>query len=800
MDIFLGHERFSYQDISSIYDDWKPASNEFISWKKVWDLDNLPNFQSEPEDTFAGGFNGSLIARYRNPYSIYDTKSIQLYDYKGNLIYDYQIKTDANNLYFHVTQSDKLIVLTSNGKLLTYFAGRNVDEKLFADDNIEIFHACIWDTGFIYFTRSFDIYYAPFFGQPQFFRNFEDTGQIPVIVRVIPPEYTANKSPIIFLSDNTNKITIITKDDHWQVTFDGDVCFFEISPNFSTVAIICLIDSTFVLIVTAINLTTQHITRYLPSKEGRFLQMRWVGSDSVVITYEDSVNIVLFDDIVEMDKEQYPFSGLSWVFTSTDYALIFSSGTLFKLNLVSEKLSQTIRPKPDTPPSKLIDAFIKRSAEHVMQMKNSDELENAMQTLLESAQEVDSISEQRILMLSANFARTYLSLSNHYQIFTETAQKIRISNTLQTDLCVLISPHYLYSEITQTDLLYRICNRHRFSMALKIADFLSFDKRSIVTEWCLAITDNSDCDNALRFIKSNFAQNTDIFDICQIASCLYHEGRTTFAKKVAELEPSAMRIVPFYTHMNMWEEAILAANKSCDSSLFINVFNQAVDNGLFSLISPIVGNDYVMFSTVAKMISQERLVSLLTIYNENPKSLILSARDRAYFDIIINYRSNFVPENVVNFQSTLIKSVGDFENNVQTLATGQSKNKAIEQMILNLDLSNTSTVQHFIQRLKGKQSKYYIMIGSVLAKHPHLKPKFAYLADTHFKQYWYHYLMMILYNFGYEDALIFIKKIPIPDEAAKMENIINCKNKIEQQKLLNEGKDFTLFAPKFTYF
>ncbi|OHS99317.1 hypothetical protein TRFO_34291 [Tritrichomonas foetus] len=790
MEKILGKEELSYSTVSDIQLDWTAIDDVRYSWKKIWDLDSILNFNPTIEK-YSGGVNGSLIAQFEKSWNMIYAQPIRLYDYKGNLVYEYKIKSPASDLFFHVTSSDRLIVLTNKCQLFIFFAGRNVASYFLAD--CDVVEASIWDHGLVFLTANHEIYYAPFFENPTLLCSIAEFPMRPSVMKVIPAEYTANNSPIVYLNDCSDQITVATSEGAWQIPFHDQIITFAFSPNYSMIAFLCQNDDDLSLIITESDPGSSHLLTVILDTEGKtFLQLSWVGNDFPIITYEDSVNIVLSSgSVIQMSTDRYPFSGRSAIFTCSESALVFSSGSLFKIKIVNDDFSLVSSTKPLYPPSQLVDAFVKRSSDKAILLKKNGALEEAMDVCLKSALEVDSPAEQRILMLSANFARTYFDMSNKIDVFSENAQKLRLVNAMRNELNILLSPLHLFEEVHQNDILLRICNRQRFSLALKVADFLYYDKRAIITEWCLAMAYNiSDDDVALRIISKKLDDN---FEINAIATALHNEGRVELSKQVARLERSTARVVPFYISCGMWEEAIDAAVRSSDSSLFIDVVNQAIDNNLTDIVTDAVGRDFITYSTIAKMVGQQGIA----------QSSELSGKNEIYFRMCQKYASNYVPENMVTYMTRLDESNTSFDRKLQSFYNKRIENdtinKVIEKFILGAaDPRQPKPIADFVSNMKVNKRKFYVMMGSTYAKHKKWN-KFLGLTNEAYSSYWHHYVMMAQFHFGHDHATEFVNAIQDAKQLENLKGLLQMSPN-EQYETFAGMKQVRLFDNKFELF
>ncbi|KAK8887709.1 Vacuolar protein sorting-associated protein 16 [Tritrichomonas musculus] len=795
MEYLIGKEDISDTSIVDISKDWRVYGDTCLSWRKLWDLDSTLYFGNDAEEKFSGGNDGTLIARYRKPDISYHAKSIEIYDYKGNKIYEYQIK-DANDLFFHVTKEDRLIVLTSNGCLMTFFAGREVSKVQICDQDKNILKAELWDEGLVFINQDFDLFYMQFTEKPQLLHNIKNYCQMIDKMKIVPPNDTRQLT--IFITNASDKIFVINEHDIEEVILEPDsfIANFSINSCCSHIAfLINSLDDTKIL-VTEIDPKNILVNTYLEQRNEVMQQLSWAGSSVPIISYEDSVNILCNDfHIYEMSNGRYPFSGRSWVFPSSNYSLIFSSGALFILKEISDNLFDALRSDIKTSSMNLVNAFLKRSSEKALMMKKEGTLRNAVDMTISAAFDIDSPQVQQLFMFAANFGRTYLDLSNGSEAFSDDIQKLRICNSFVKELNIFISPLNLYDITSSRSLLSRICNRKRFSLALKIADFLkSYDKQFIVTEWCLAMAyENQDDENALKFISAKYSKNEELFEINAIATALSKEGRLNLAKKVAGLDKASMNVVPFFISCGMWEEALVAAQNSYDSTLFVECFNKAIDNKLDDTVLNIVKNHKTMLKTIAKLIPSdpETINHIQNIKSGNDEELsLIIKRNKTYIRVISENSSSFLPPNIFNYVKGQQMSANQFQVDWKQPLGDRTINKALEEIILSIDYTSVSNITDFIKKCShstnfltkkfgSHDDKYYIMIATVLAKHKKWV-EFCALTDNAFKNYYHNYVMIALYNFGYDHAIEFIQKIHDTGRAKKLEELLKNPDQTSQ--------------------
>ena len=207
MDQLVGPSNLSYRVISSLSSDFNISGCDCFSWKKLWDLSLLPESLGFENTVFSGCNNGSIIAVHSPTYARNClTNSITVHDMKYNVLYRYIVNIMCDKIFFYVTSSDHLIVLTNRGMLVTYFSGyeksrinlyhsNDIDPMI---DTDEIIAADFWDNGLVFMTQK-KIYYCPFYcSRPILFATLTEVNHYIREFKVIPSEYTDDNQPIIY--------------------------------------------------------------------------------------------------------------------------------------------------------------------------------------------------------------------------------------------------------------------------------------------------------------------------------------------------------------------------------------------------------------------------------------------------------------------------------------------------------------------------------------------------------------------------------------------------------------------------
>ena len=149
MQELIGENPPTLESFSKIRENWDSTPDLEYSWKNVWERQNYDELAPSIE-RYSGGVNGNSIAYHKPDFSRDSLKKlITVHDYKMNEIYSYRISSRCDDIFFYMTQSDRLVVLTNRGILLTYFAGRLINQYPLTSSIIT--KAEFWENGLVFF-------------------------------------------------------------------------------------------------------------------------------------------------------------------------------------------------------------------------------------------------------------------------------------------------------------------------------------------------------------------------------------------------------------------------------------------------------------------------------------------------------------------------------------------------------------------------------------------------------------------------------------------------------------------------
>jgi hypothetical protein len=210
-----------------------------------------------------------------------------------------------------------------------------------------------------------------------------------------------------------------------------------------------------------------------------------------------------------------------------------------------------------------------------------------------------------MLMMSAAFGKVYLPQYDNME-FAKAIQIIRTRNLFRDKLNVIVPAEILRTldVVTPGDIVHRIAGRGLIAEAIEYADQLGCDKVPIVTDWCTQVISKVKDDQiAFRLISQKM---TAAFDPTAVASVANSMGRTDLALQIAAAEKNRSRVVPFYMKLKRSEEALRATADSGDSTLFLSVLRELVEQAEgeeeLASLSRTVARDFFSFSSLAKYV------------------------------------------------------------------------------------------------------------------------------------------------------------------------------------------------------
>ena len=832
MDQLIGPSRPTYNDLRSLSLNFDSNQSD-ISWRKVWDLDQRSDVQNASL-VYSGGVNGRSIAVHQPELKKNCVNnSVSIYDYKYNLIFTYMINVQCDQLFIYVNKSDFLYVLTNKGVLFTFFGGyeksrqsliENID---FYDDSI--IAADFWESGMVFLTRD-AVFYVQNYKVTKLLAQLPEKYFGVSEFKAIPPEFTDNELPIVFMSDYSEDLIVIQENSFLKVPFEDQILGFAFSHNFKYAAFLCKN----YLKITSSSLSESYLHLERENME-EFVQITWLGNLTPVVAFNDELafiettvddnNNVTFQDFIFVNQLTYRFDNRVHLFSSFDGVFVLSDESIFLLSHISPEIQCAAGNYPIYSISRLIDAFDKQSYSKLMKLKQENILEEAVVACMKAAAEVfDSVQQQRLFLLSAAYGRAYCYSSDdndsidearndfyennqyYYEVsnFSHLIQSLRICNTFQSELKILITPAE-YDDTSSNDILMRCCNRQAFTLATEIADYLNVDKTPIFTEWCCGVAnviENNDI--AFHVITQKKNEN---FDSNAIAIALRDIGRQELAKMIADDEKNPASIVPFYVQCGLWKEAFASAVKSSDMSLFITILHKAIElNCSEELLSSVISEDEISALTIYKLAKccdfseinndinfdiNNRILKLLytipvnnntveiiirnklndkqTMYGPNEKFKLFKSKVKG---IIGKYQHQWIPSiynglkhtnHVIRMEEALIQEKGNKGYMFQSF------NSVFNKLILANDIS---TAMKIVRETQCNEKRYTVKIGQILAQNNRMND-FMRLADSNYKDYWIQFILISYFKWGKAQALLFIQNIKNQKKATELLAIVN---------------------------
>ena len=773
MNELFGGKPPTYESFCTVRETWDSISDLDYSFSKIYEREYFEEFNPLIE-RYSGGKNGNLIARYIHDWVDDSThRVITVHDYKMNILYYYRINYSCDDIFFYMTPDDHLVVLTNRGDLVIFFAGRLTKHTQLTTR--KILKADFWENGLIFLNEDNEVHYAPFFENPRLLNNLEckEKGFVKEL-KVIPAEYTEKQQPIVVITfDEEYSITVLSDDFCTDIDVIEPIQTFSFSPNFTFIAF--LTTSNTLIIADSSFSREPYLSVSLPINNDQFIgnmQVAWMGNHVPVIS--DSKDVIICTSEGEccvVGNVNYNMTGYPVLFTSDDCLLFVTNESLFKLSYVPHSIYNASILTKDKPSSRLVIAFDKRSSSEVLKLKEEGVLQNAIEECINASLEVDEADNQKILLLSAVFGRSYIPEMDSSEL-SNISQIIRISNSFKTELNTFVTPIQIKDFLQQSDIIMRICGRNRYSLAMKIAGYLGINQQEILTQWACSVANKFNDDDAYNIIQKKIEPS---FNFTSIATELFSEGRFDLSIKIANLEMNPARVVPFYVSAGLWQDAINAAVRSSDSSSFIDVINQAIENNQDdNLIGSAIASDSVSFSTISKLTGKRTDKKLAQILASTPLSI--QSCETVVRNIIRKLIESGTKEDVLQWYRK-IEEISEYFNNKEpwirnlvTLAkyhvlfTENIKdnlkvmipiNKVLEKMILNKEYQKA---EEFANSMKMEKERYNLLLAKTLSKNDKWDD-FKMLVDVKYKSSYSNFVSICLFKWGKNKALEFVQHL-----------------------------------------
>lgn len=832
MDQFVGPSIYTYRKISELSSDFNISGCDSFSWKKIWDLSLLPDSLGFENTVFSGCSNGSVIAVHSPTYARNClSNSITVHDMKYNVLYHYIVDVECDKIFFYVTSSDHIVVLTNRGILLTFFSGYKKSQvNLFHSNDIdpmietdEIIAADFWDNGVVFMTEK-KVYYCPLYTpHPILFATLKDKNHYIREFKVIPSEFTEDSQPIIYFTNYSSILTVVTSENTFNADFENEIISFSFSQDYKMISFMCEQN---ILIITNISLDKTLLQIAIRDLTD-FIQICWIGNVAPAIAFKDEIaiigrlekedakneNLPKYGDLITIDQLKYSFSGRTHLFESQDSIYVLSDFSLFKLSYISDELRTSSTTIPINPSSRLIDSFCKRSTSTILKLKEKDEnLSEAVKTCIQISKELDFPEEQKTALMAAAYGRSYISSTSSFynELVADTSEfesitrLLRVCNSFQKETNTIVNYKEL-SNVSLTAILMRFCNRHLFSLAVEVADFFIIDKTDIMTEWCLSMASSiKDDEIALKIIekKKNSSFNSNL-----ISTALHQCGRQNLAKMVAEkVEEYPERVIPFYVKFGFWEKAFEAASISYNTPLLIEVLNKAMSNlntrvnkCNYEIVTNAISQHLNVAKTVSKLADSNKRNTKFAILLQNAQrssctievEVIRLLRDfimnvdmktlsstglfesflimkRTIKDMINKYNVNWVSSIYFTLKHNLdVLRVEDELCNQNGEGRGylfKSFNSIFDRIV---EAGDFTTALKLVKDVNSNEKKYMVRIARLLAVSDNSFYRFKELSDIVYKDCWLHFLLVLYFHKGMEEAVKFAKEIKIPKKSAE---------------------------------
>lgn len=230
-----------------------------------------------------------------------------------------------------------------------------------------------------------------------------------------------------------------------------------------------------------------------------------------------------------------------------------------------------------SPPALLLvayEAYIENSAssgESIRNLQNNDNLQEAVEQLLQSASAEFDIDTQEKLLKAAAFGKTFLPPGTFdSNKLVAMIKHLKVLNNLRRDWVArpITYTQLKYMRTNGEMLIKRLLDSHHHFLALQISKFWKLRQEHIFVHWaCAKLTDQAFSDQEMCELicsKLNLCKSVSYTDIARKA---LDSGRKDLAIRLLENEPAISRKVPLLLHMGEYDMALDRAIESSDPDL-----------------------------------------------------------------------------------------------------------------------------------------------------------------------------------------------------------------------------------------
>lgn len=442
-----------------------------------------------------------------------------------------------------------------------------------------VFSAHIWGLGAVILTNSMQFYTLMNFEDPFIVKLKDPQLQAPPTSwTVIEPQVNsrdiASAGVQVLVATQTGTILVLTQRDCFDGRLrNGPFTSMSVDPTGKILACYTSTGNVWVVQTDLMrNLSTFEISRPNPPK-----QLVWCGVDSVCCYWEDqSSNLVLV-------------VGPSNTSLKLHYdAPILLVGEPDGVCIVSDTRCEFLQRVPDSaeavrrlngPAARLCEAYDEyekpspRCDEVLRELRGSDRLRPAVDTVLSAAAfEFDLLRQQRLLK-AVSLGKTFLDGYSPHE-FVRTCKTLRVLNQVRDSRFGIPLTYTQFGILTPQLLVERLLGRRMHALAYSMCDYLGLNGDTVLIHWAstkvrlYAREPESDDMNRLlvQQITERLSSNP-VISYSDIARTALAIKRPKLATLLLDHEPSARDQVPLLLDMHQEELAMQKAVMSGDTDL-----------------------------------------------------------------------------------------------------------------------------------------------------------------------------------------------------------------------------------------
>ncbi|KAF9976159.1 hypothetical protein BGZ73_009073 [Actinomortierella ambigua] len=520
---------------------------------------------------------------------------------------------------------------------------------------------------------------------------------------VIPPEFTLSRHVEVLLACNDTILTVDKASARDECLDQGPFTKMAMSPDGSFLALfgkdgkLSVVSSDF----------SRSLSEFSTQTKEAPLQLVWCGTDSVVLYWDKFVVMVG----PHGDWIPYTYDDSVYLIPEIDGVRIIGSKRCEFLQKVPSATEDIFKIGSTTPAAILYDTFENLDAKEPKvdgNLRNiRPELAEAVETCIEAAGHELDHDEQKRLLRTASFGKSYLD-THDADAFVNMCKALRVLNAVRSHEIGIPLTYTQYQATPPETLINRLIIRKQYLLAIRICDYLDLSTDRILIGWACSKIKNAvdDDDNICRAVVEKLASRPGL-SYSKVAQEAYKSGRQRLAIKLLDYEPRAGDQVPLLLNMKQYEHALIKAIESGDTDLVYHVILR-------------VRKDIESDSDFFKIISNKPLACRLfeSYYKQNNPDLIRKFYyqddrhvDNANLLLLESYRQKNINSKFASLRQALKLYQGEKEYSFEAKAIDESIKLFTAQQTLErelhqdfIGLSVSSTIYKLITLNEGNRA------------------------------------------------------------------------------------------------